>query len=77
MKENILNEIEKIIRDLKMRKKIDFDYLVSDYEKRFGKKNFGRKVKILHQEEIEKLHKHPSDKELKLRRKLAKPEICI
>ena len=38
-----------------MRKKVDFDYLVSDYEKRFGKKNFGRKVKILHQEEIEKL----------------------
>ena len=60
-----------------MRKHIDYDELVEDYEKRFGIKNPGRKVKILHQEEIDKLHVHPSDDELKIRRKLAKPEICF
>lgn len=60
-----------------MRKPLDYNELVEDYKKRFGKIYFGHKIKILHEDEIKRLHEHPSDDELKLRKLLAKKEICI
>lgn len=60
-----------------MRKKISYDDLVKDYKNRFGVDNPGRIIKVLHREEIERLHIHPSDEELRIRRKFAKKELCI
>ena len=60
-----------------MRKHMDYDELVADYKKRCGNKYQARKVRVLHQEEINRLHEHPSDEKLRIRRSLAKPEICV
>ena len=60
-----------------MRKPMDYDELVRDYEARFGIKDPARRVQVLHTEEIDRLNTHPSDDELQARRRGAKPELCV